>query len=56
MEAGLLQAVAAAGGLLVYGGNALVHASSSDLAALMTSPEAFLTRLEGERWMAPHLL
>ncbi len=56
MEAGLLQAVAAAGGLLVYGGNALVHASSSDLAALMTSPDAFLTRLEGERWMAPHLL
>jgi hypothetical protein len=55
METNLVQAVAAAGAFMIYGGNALLHAPDPAVAALATSPHALLTRLEGERWMAPHL-
>jgi hypothetical protein len=56
MEAGLEQAVAAAGGIMGYGGNALIHAPDPAVAMVATSGRALLTRLEGDRWMAPHLL
>jgi len=56
METGLEQAIAASGGLMAYGGNALIHASDPEVLALATSSHALLTRLEGERWMAPHLV
>lgn len=53
VETHLLQAVAACGAFMAYGGNALIHSSDPAIVAIATSPHALLTRLEGERWMAP---
>ena len=56
VETDLLAPVAALGAFLVYRGQALVHSSDPALLALATSPQALLTRLEGEHWMTPQLL
>jgi hypothetical protein len=52
VEPALLAALAQRGALLRYSARSLVHSSTPELLATLTSGQAMLTRLEGDWWMA----
>ena len=52
VEPRLLGALAHRGSLFRYSARSLVHSQDPELLAVLASPQALLTRLEGEWWMA----
>jgi len=56
LEPQLMEAVAARGCRLRHRGTTLIHSTSPEIAATAESSRALLTRLDGDSWMAPHLL
>lgn len=55
LEPQLLDALPERGILFRHAGAALVHSKDRGTAAVATSSDAFLTLLDGEYWMEPHL-
>ena len=56
VEPQLLDPLVSQGVVLRHAGSALVHSTNPDTAALASSSQSFLTLLDGEYWMEPHLL
>ena len=56
VEPQLLDPLVSQGVLLRHAGSALVHSRNPDTVALASSCQSFLTLLDGEYWMEPHLL